>query len=420
MPRLAVLLPVVIAFLVGAPPALAWTWPVGGPVLQHFQIGDDPYAGGQHRGIDIGAAAGTPVLAPAAGLVSFAGTVPGGGRTITIRTPDGYAVTLQELGAFSVGKGDAVREAQEVATVATAGGAPEQIHLGVRVAADPNGYVDPLALLPPEASPAPVEQPEDAESAAVSEPGLDAEAVSGPEEAGETGPPADSQSGSAPEGSEPVAAPAAVPAGTVVASSSATTAADVPEPSVPKPAAALAGGKAALAPAAGTTIAEPEPFRAAQRTNPAGAVVAERRRVTRAPADSSEPAPSRSPAKPWSAEAMDEVAPGVAGAAAERAAGSTLDRVVGTAGVLLCLLVLAAFGRRLCREARGRRDAQRRPAPPQATGGSTGSLPDPGPPVTPRPAVADRRRRSGPRHAVGSARSRRVGAAIRRPYDWPL
>ena len=89
MPRLAVLLPVVIAFLVGAPPALAWTWPVGGPVLQHFQIGDDPYAGGQHRGIDIGAAAGTPVLAPATGLVSFAGTVPGGGRTITIRTPDG-------------------------------------------------------------------------------------------------------------------------------------------------------------------------------------------------------------------------------------------------------------------------------------------------------------------------------------------
>ena len=90
-----------------------------------------------------------------------------------------------------------MHEAQEVATVATAGGAQEQIHLGVRVAADPNGYVDPLALLPPEASPAPVEsptpveQPEDAEPPAVAAPGLDAEAVPSPEEPGETGPPAD-------------------------------------------------------------------------------------------------------------------------------------------------------------------------------------------------------------------------------------
>ena len=141
--------------------------------------------------------------------------------------------------------------------------------------------------------------------------------------------------------------------------------------------------------------------------------------MTRTPAGG-EPAPSRSPAKPWSAEAVHGVAPGVAGAAAERAAGSTLDRVVAATSVLLGLLLLAALGRRLCCEARGRRAAQRRPAPPQALGGSNGSLPDPAPPVTPRPAVADRRRRSGPRHAVGSARSRRVGAAIRRPYDWPL
>ena len=38
------------------------------------------------------------VLAPAAGTVSFAGSVPGGGRAITIQTPDGYAVTLLQLG----------------------------------------------------------------------------------------------------------------------------------------------------------------------------------------------------------------------------------------------------------------------------------------------------------------------------------
>ncbi len=61
------------AALVIAPTAGAWTWPVKGPILQKFVLGDDPYAAGQHRGIDIGAGAGEPVLAPASGTVSFAG-----------------------------------------------------------------------------------------------------------------------------------------------------------------------------------------------------------------------------------------------------------------------------------------------------------------------------------------------------------
>ena len=77
MRRLLVLLPVLIAFQAGVPPALAWTWPAAGPVLRPFTLGDDPYAGGQHRGVDIAGEAGTPVRAPAAGVVSFAGTVPG-------------------------------------------------------------------------------------------------------------------------------------------------------------------------------------------------------------------------------------------------------------------------------------------------------------------------------------------------------
>ena len=70
--------------------ALGWAWPVQGPVLRPFLLGDNPYAAGQHRGIDIGAPAGTPVLAPAAGVVSFTGTVPVGGRTVSLQTEDGY------------------------------------------------------------------------------------------------------------------------------------------------------------------------------------------------------------------------------------------------------------------------------------------------------------------------------------------
>src|SRR2546423_9744299 len=96
------------AALVIVPTAGAWTWPVKGPVLQKFVLGDDPYAAGQHRGIDIGAGAGEPVLAPASGLVSFAGTVPVSGKVVTIQTSDGYSVTLTHLGSTSVRRGETV------------------------------------------------------------------------------------------------------------------------------------------------------------------------------------------------------------------------------------------------------------------------------------------------------------------------
>ena len=167
MNRYLVLLPVLVAFLVGAAPATAWTWPVGGPVLQQFQLGDDPYAADQHRGIDIRGASGMPVHAPAAGTVTFAGTVPGGGRTVTIETPDGFAVTLLHLGSTTVARGGSVLEGQAVATVGQSGDiehAEPYVHLGVRLAADPHGYLDPLAFLPPKVeSPATepgIEEPE--------------------------------------------------------------------------------------------------------------------------------------------------------------------------------------------------------------------------------------------------------------------
>jgi hypothetical protein len=152
MKRLVILLPVLLAFQVGVQPALAWTWPVDGPVLRQFELGDDPYAGGQHRGIDTRAADGGPVLAPAAGAVSFAGTVPGGGRTLTIETRDGYAVTLLHLGTLDVERGVEVAEGVAVATVGPSGElehAEPYVHFGIRVAANPNGYLDPLLFLPP-------------------------------------------------------------------------------------------------------------------------------------------------------------------------------------------------------------------------------------------------------------------------------
>ena len=145
------------AGLVVACPALAWSWPVDGPVLRPFVFGGDPYGAGQHRGIDVGAESGAAVAAPAGGVVSFAGTIPGGGSAVTIRTADGYSVTLVHLGSIGVMRGAVVDEGAAVGTVGPSGDAewPEPyVHLGVRVTAEPEGYVDPLGLLPRRTAPA--------------------------------------------------------------------------------------------------------------------------------------------------------------------------------------------------------------------------------------------------------------------------
>ena len=149
MRRLAL---VVLLFLLWAPGAYAWSWPVQGPVLLGFSFDPgQPYAGGQHRGIDIGAPTGTSVAAPASGTVTFAGSVPTSGRSVTIATPDGYSVTLTHLGSIGVAKGASVGEGAALGTVGPSG-TPEldipYVYMGVRVTANAQGYLDPLSFLP--------------------------------------------------------------------------------------------------------------------------------------------------------------------------------------------------------------------------------------------------------------------------------
>jgi hypothetical protein len=163
MKRLVILLPALLALQVGVQPALAWTWPVDGPVLRLFSVADDPYEAGQHRGVDTAGDLGTPVRAPATGTVSFSGTVPDGGRAVTIQTADGYSVTLLHLGAIDVVRAESVAEGAPVGTVGWSGTAEHDrpyVHLGIRTTTDPNGYLDPLTLLPPRAQPGAEPAPE--------------------------------------------------------------------------------------------------------------------------------------------------------------------------------------------------------------------------------------------------------------------
>ena len=91
-------------------PAGAWSWPADGAVLRPFALGSDAYAAGQHRGVDVAGPEGAAVRAPAAGTVTFAGSLPTHGRGVTILTADGYAVTLVHLGTIGVAKGASVDE----------------------------------------------------------------------------------------------------------------------------------------------------------------------------------------------------------------------------------------------------------------------------------------------------------------------
>src|SRR4051794_20984919 len=112
-----------LAALLLSPTASAWTWPADGAVLRPFSLGDDPYAAGQHRGIDVAGEAGASVRAAAGGTVTFVGTVAANGRSLTILTVDGYSVTLTHLGSIAPRRGEVVAEGDAVGAIGPSGDA---------------------------------------------------------------------------------------------------------------------------------------------------------------------------------------------------------------------------------------------------------------------------------------------------------
>ena len=124
-----------------------------GEVLTPYRNGADPYAGGQHRGIDIAASAGAAVRAASAGTVTFSGTAGSAGLTVAVRTADGrFDTSYLHLSAVAVAEGDRVAAGARLGAVGTTGRrsvpAPH-LHFGVREAGSRHAYRDPLGLLPP-------------------------------------------------------------------------------------------------------------------------------------------------------------------------------------------------------------------------------------------------------------------------------
>ena len=115
-----------------------------GPIVRGYDPPDSPYGSG-HRGIDIAAEMGSVVLAPDAGVVTFAGKV-GGRLFLTIDHGGGVTSTCSWLTSVLVRKNDRVTRDQPVAT--TGWGHADltvpHLHFGVRL---DGAYVDPLAYL---------------------------------------------------------------------------------------------------------------------------------------------------------------------------------------------------------------------------------------------------------------------------------
>lgn len=118
------------------------------PALGHFTSGYgprmSPYAGRikMHEGIDIGAPTGTPIIAPADGIITFSGAKPGFGNFVQIDHGYGVETIYGHAATLSVKKGQQVVRGDKIATVGNTGySTGPHVHYEVRVNGTP---VDPL------------------------------------------------------------------------------------------------------------------------------------------------------------------------------------------------------------------------------------------------------------------------------------
>ncbi len=121
-----------------------WEWPVAPPhpIIRAFEAPETRYTAG-HRGIDIAAAAGDQVLAPADGVVHFAGVVVD--RPIVSIRMEGELIASVEPVDSSVAEGEVVVRGQVIGTVGVGGHCGGGcVHLGVRLHGD---YVSPMLYL---------------------------------------------------------------------------------------------------------------------------------------------------------------------------------------------------------------------------------------------------------------------------------
>lgn len=118
--------------------------PAAGHLTSSYGPRMSPYAGRikMHEGIDVGAPTGTPIVAPADGVVTFSGAKPGFGNFVQIDHGYGVETIYGHASTLNVKKGQKVVRGDRIATVGNTGySTGPHVHYEVRVNGTP---VDPL------------------------------------------------------------------------------------------------------------------------------------------------------------------------------------------------------------------------------------------------------------------------------------
>jgi murein DD-endopeptidase MepM/ murein hydrolase activator NlpD len=136
-----------------------WAAPVPGPITSGF--GPRPSPGGigstNHEGIDYGVPVGTPIKAPAAGRVIFAGSMSGYGNYVCLLHQPQLSSCYAHLSKIQVAVGRAVAAGQTFALSGNTGNSTgPHLHFEIRRSATPAGdpAVDPRKFLSGTAPPA--------------------------------------------------------------------------------------------------------------------------------------------------------------------------------------------------------------------------------------------------------------------------
>jgi murein DD-endopeptidase MepM/ murein hydrolase activator NlpD len=111
-------------------------WPVQGPITGPFGSRMDPFngEGAFHAGVDISCHYGQPIMAPADGVVTYAGFYNGYGRMIVVDHGNGITTRYGHLSGFAVTDGQTLRKGQVIGYVGMSGRSTgAHLHYEVRI-----------------------------------------------------------------------------------------------------------------------------------------------------------------------------------------------------------------------------------------------------------------------------------------------
>ncbi len=122
-------------------------WPTRGWITSPFGQRISPFTGQKefHQGLDISGPIGTPIVAPADGVVSFTGVDGGYGKTILLKHGSNFSTRYAHLSSFNVKQGQGIKRGEIIGYLGNSGRSTgPHLHYEIRL----NGVcVNPMRYL---------------------------------------------------------------------------------------------------------------------------------------------------------------------------------------------------------------------------------------------------------------------------------